>query len=96
MYISKEGNDWAGKAALIIGAKHGQNPQEWKGKDLQVSFTFYGIHPLRWDVDGRIKLALDTLAIKLGFDDRNVWQVYAKKLKGPEGVRIILEELPPK
>lgn len=95
MYISKEGNDWAEKAALVIGTKHSKDPYEWKGRDLQVSFTFYGIHPLRWDVDGRIKLALDTLAAKLGFDDRNVWQVYARKQKGPEGVRIILEEYSP-
>lgn len=93
MYISKEGNDWAEKAALIIGAKHGEDPYEWKGRDLQVSFTFYGPHPLRWDVDGRIKLALDTLAAKLDFDDRYIQAVHARKQKGPEGVHIVLEEL---
>lgn len=93
MYISKEGKEWSEKAALIIGVKHGEDPHEWKGKDLQVTFTFYGPHPLRWDVDGRIKTTLDTLATKLGFDDRYVWEVHVRKEKGPSGVSIILEEI---
>lgn len=93
MYISKEGNDWAEKAALIIGAKHGHDPQEWKGKFLRVSFTFYAKSILTYDVDGKIKICLDCLSRKLGFDDRFVMKLSAQKQKGPSGVLIVLEEL---
>ena len=92
MYISAEGKHWAEKAALIIGAKHGRNPQEWRNKELRVSLVFFDNHPLCWDVDGRIKITLDTLASKLGFDDRYIMELDAKKQKGPEGVLIRLEE----
>lgn len=93
MYISKEGNEWAEKAALIIGAKHGHNPQEWKDKLLRVSFIFYAKSILTYDVDGKIKLCLDTLSRKLQFDDRHVMELSAEKRKGPEGVHIVLEEI---
>lgn len=89
MYKSQEANDWAAKAALIIGSEAGFS--DWKDKE-----EFYNIEiifsQLRCDVDGPVKLVIDTLSQKLGFNDNRIKKQSSEKFDlGYRGVWIILE-----
>jgi crossover junction endodeoxyribonuclease RusA len=46
---------------------------------LGVYMTFYFETPMRRDLDGGLKIALDTIATSLGFDDRNVVDLHLTK-----------------
>lgn len=50
---------------------------------LGVYMTFYFETPMRRDLDGGLKIALDTIATSLGFDDRNVVDLHLTKQIDP-------------
>ena len=77
VYKTSAARAWAEQAALIIGAAN--QGREWSGYWLEVVFDVYMPNVAWRDVDNCIKLALDTLAAKLGFDDRYVLSVSANK-----------------
>ena len=77
VYKTHAARAWAEEAALIIGAAN--QGRDWSGYWLEVVFDIYMPNVAWRDVDNCIKLALDTLAAKLGFDDRYILSVCANK-----------------
>lgn len=61
------------------------------GNLLGVYFTFYFKTPLKRDLDGGLKIALDTVADALGFDDRNVVDMHLTKQIDPLHPRVEIE-----
>lgn len=72
IYLSKEAVAWSTPAALIIGAEAAK--QGWKKEHDNYGFilVFSGS---KLDTDAPIKLVLDTLSRKLGFDDKIVSEI---------------------
>lgn len=58
---------------------------------LGVYMTFYFKTPMRRDLDGGLKIALDTIATNLGFDDRNVVDLHLSKQIDPLHPRVEIE-----
>lgn len=58
---------------------------------LGVYLTFYFETPMRRDLDGGLKIALDTIATHLGFDDRNVVELHLTKQIDPLNPRLEVE-----
>ena len=54
-------------------------------------FTFYFETPMRRDLDGGLKIALDALATSLGFDDRSVVDIHLTKQIDPLHPRLEVE-----
>lgn len=90
LYKSARANKWAEDAGLIIGAEAGK--QEWK--DTSKYYSIYiRFSNFRQDVDAPIKLVIDTVTAKLGFDDKRIVKQCSEKInyKEKEGVWISLE-----
>lgn len=58
---------------------------------IGVYLTFYFTTPMRRDLDGGLKIALDTLATNLGFDDRAVVDLHLTKQIDPLHPRLEVE-----
>lgn len=58
---------------------------------LGVYMTFYFETPMKRDLDGGLKIALDTIATNLGFDDRNVVDLHLTKQIDPLHPRLEVE-----
>lgn len=58
---------------------------------LGVYLTFYFETPMRRDLDGGLKIALDALADSLGFDDRTVVDLHLTKQIDPLHPRLEVE-----
>jgi len=58
---------------------------------LGVYLTFYFTTPMRRDLDGGLKIALDALAESLGFDDRSVVDLHLTKQIDPLHPRLEVE-----
>jgi Holliday junction resolvase RusA-like endonuclease len=81
VYLTEYANTWSAKAALIIGAKAGL--VGWYHR-----FTSYGLLLIfsgsGLDVDAPVKLVMDTLTRKLGFDDSLIVEQASLRLNSPE------------
>lgn len=90
MFKSSEANLWATQAALLIGAKAGE--VDWKDDsqfyEISIKFT-----NLRQDSDAPIKLIIDTLSQKLGFNDKRIMKQCSEKVEGE--IKGVLIELKP-
>ena len=79
IYMTAEGKAWKTGAQLAVQAADNQPEGFWKGKQLFVSLTFFYKSTLIHDIDGLVKLALDSVADGLGFDDRYVFPLLLNK-----------------
>lgn len=92
--LSKEANTWkkdAAKALKMLRDKSVISPVEehaFQTNLLGVYMTFYFTTPMRRDVDGGVKITLDTIAEALGFDDRNVVDMHLTKQIDPLHPRV--------
>ncbi len=91
VYLTHEARKWAKDAALIIGAEAGRTGWEDSGGEYEIEIIMYGS---RLDVDAPIKLVIDTLTRKLGFDDVRVTKQSSKTVRetDKEGVWVTLTE----
>lgn len=91
MYKDASALEWAKGAALIIGAEAGvQNFQFNIKSKYKVEFDFAA---KGYDVDAPLKLILDTLCQKLGFNDKYISETTIRKSsKVQEGIIIKLYE----
>lgn len=91
MYKDSSALEWAQGAALIIGAEAGVQDFQFNIKSkykIQIDFASKG-----YDVDAPLKLILDTLCQKLGFDDKHISETTIKKsTELEEGIIIKLYE----
>lgn len=93
MYKTQAAKVWAKDAALIIGSAN--QGREWTGYWLEVTLDIC-LPNLAWrDLDNCAKLTLDTLAKKLGFDDRYILSLHLHKWPTDEKLRIRLKKLCP-
>lgn len=89
LYKSEEATAWENDAALIIGSEAAR--QEWADNSefyqIEIKFSNW-----RQDVDAPVKLILDCISQKLGFNDKRIMKQCSEKvnLKEP-GVLITLE-----
>jgi len=92
VYLTHEARAWSKGAALVIGAEAGRIGWEDYGGDYEIQITMYGS---RLDVDAPIKLIIDTVTRKLGFDDSRVIMQSSKTVRDTdkEGAQIVLREL---
>ncbi|MDQ3442940.1 MAG: RusA family crossover junction endodeoxyribonuclease, partial [Chloroflexota bacterium] len=58
---------------------------------IGVYLTFYFETPMRRDLDGGLKIALDAMASGLGFDDRKVVDIHLTKRIDPLRPRLEVE-----
>lgn len=92
--LSKVANTWkkdARKALSMMRDKSTISPVEehaFQTNLLGVYMTFYFTTPMRRDVDGGVKITLDTIAEALGFDDRNVVDMHLTKQIDPLHPRV--------
>lgn len=92
--LSKVANTWkkdANKALKAMRDKSVISPVEehaFQTNLLGVYMTFYFSTPMRRDVDGGVKITLDTIAEALGFDDRNVVDMHLTKQIDPLHPRV--------
>ncbi|MCA9834267.1 MAG: RusA family crossover junction endodeoxyribonuclease [Thermomicrobiales bacterium] len=95
--LSKEANTWkkdATKALKMLRDKSVISPVEehaFQTNLLGVYMTFYFTTPMRRDVDGGVKITLDTVAEALGFDDRNVVDMHLTKQIDPLHPRVEID-----
>lgn len=92
--LSKVASTWkkdANKALAMMRNKSVISPVEehaFQNNLLGVYMTFYFSTPMRRDVDGGVKITLDTIAEALGFDDRNVVEMHLTKQIDPLHPRV--------
>lgn len=92
--LSKVASTWkkdATKAMAMMRDKSVISPVEehaFQNNLLGVYMTFYFTTPMRRDVDGGVKITLDTIATALGFDDRNVVDMHLTKQIDPLNPRV--------
>lgn len=92
--LSKIANTWkkdATKAMQMMRDKSVISPVEehaFQTNLLGVYMTFYFSTPMRRDLDGGVKITLDTIAEALGFDDRNVVDMHLIKQIDPLHPRV--------
>lgn len=95
--LSKVANTWkkdALKAIQMMRDKSIISPVQehaFQNNLLGVYMTFYFTTPMRRDVDGGVKITLDTIATALGFDDRNVVDMHLTKQIDPLHPRVEIE-----
>lgn len=92
MYKSAEANLWSAQAALLIGAKAGESNwvDDSQHYELSIIFTNW-----RLDIDAPIKLVVDCLSQKLGFNDNRITKLTIEKNKSiGKGVYLELKPLP--
>lgn len=95
--LSKVANTWkkdAHKALSMMRDKSVISPVEehaFQTNLLGVYMTFYFATPMRRDIDGGVKITLDTIATALGFDDRNVVDMHLTKQIDPLHPRVEVE-----
>lgn len=82
LYKSSESKTWSDSASQII--KNAANLIGWEHKEGNLYKVYISFTNLRMDVDGPIKLVLDTLAQSLDFNDKIIQQVCIEKLKSEE------------
>jgi Holliday junction resolvase RusA-like endonuclease len=88
VYKSDQAVAWQNGAALIIGSEAGK--QDWKDDSKYYEIEIIFQHP-RLDVDAPVKLVIDTVATKLGFNDGRIIKQSSEKIIGDfEQVEIIL------
>lgn|SRR3990167_2748166 len=85
-YKSEKAKRWEEDAAYIIGSE----AQEWEDKS-----EWYGINITlcnsNYDVDSSIKIVIDTISRKLGFNDKRILKQCSEKVKSDEkGIMIEL------
>ncbi len=87
-YKAKEIKEWQAQAALIIGSAAAE--QEWKD-DSEYYEIIIEFNNFRQDFDAPIKLITDTVALKLGFNDKRIMKgSIEKKVSEQDGVLIKL------
>lgn len=92
--LSKVASTWkkdAMKAMAMMRDKSVISPVEehaFQNNLLGVYMTFFFATPMRRDVDGGVKITLDTIATALGFDDRNVVDMHLTKQIDPLHPRV--------
>lgn len=95
--LSKVANTWkkdANKALAMMRDKSIISPVEehaFQNNLLGVYMTFYFSTPMRRDLDGGVKITLDTIAEALGFDDRNVVDMHLTKQIDPLHPRVEID-----
>ena len=95
--LSKTASAWKKDATKVISMLRDRStisPVEEKALAnalLGVYMTFYFETPMRRDLDGGLKIALDTLATNLGFDDRAVVDLHLTKQIDPLHPRLEVE-----
>jgi crossover junction endodeoxyribonuclease RusA len=95
--LSKVARTWkkdATKAISMLRDRSTISPveeRELANNLLGVYMTFYFTTPMRRDLDGGLKIALDTIATNLGFDDRNVVDLHLTKQIDPLHPRLEVE-----
>lgn len=91
---AKDFKKQAGNVILLLQQQSKITPVEEKALAnnlLGVYMTFYFETPMRRDLDGGLKIALDTIATSLGFDDRNVVDLHLTKQIDPLHPRLEVE-----
>lgn len=95
--LSKVASTWKKDAAKAMGMMRDKSiisPVEehaFQTNLLGVYMTFYFSTPMRRDLDGGVKITLDTIAEALGFDDRNVVDMHLTKQIDPLNPRVEVE-----
>jgi crossover junction endodeoxyribonuclease RusA len=95
--LSKVARTWkrdATKAISMLRDRSTISPveeRELANNLLGVYMTFYFATPMRRDLDGGLKIALDTIATNLGFDDRSVVDLHLTKQIDPLHPRLEVE-----
>ncbi|RJQ27299.1 hypothetical protein C4577_01655 [Candidatus Parcubacteria bacterium] len=78
MYKTAKATGWSEKASLIIGARAGE--EGWE--DIEEAYEIYmGICGSKADVDAPVKLIMDTVSKKLGFNDNKFYKQTSEKIK---------------
>lgn len=95
--LSRIASTWkkdATKAMQMMRDKSIISPVEehaFQNNLLGVYMTFFFATPMRRDLDGGVKITLDTIAEALGFDDRNVVDMHLTKQIDPLHPRVEVE-----
>ena len=88
-YKSTEAKNWQLGASHIIGSISGVTGWE----DNSDFYQLIIIHKSQHDIDAPVKLAIDTLCLKLGFNDKRILDLHLTKVMGneiEEGLTMIL------
>ncbi len=89
-YMSQRSREWADKAALIIGSEASR--QGWLSAFSHYRIKISLAKTYRFDLDAPIKLVIDTISRKLGFNDKCVDLIICERAASlEEGVQILLE-----
>jgi len=95
--LSKPSQSFKRDAGKLISAMREQGQlapdieRRLKDSLIGVYLTFYFETPMRRDLDGGLKIALDVLATNLGFDDRAVVDLHLTKQIDPRHPRLEIE-----
>lgn len=92
--VARDFKKKAGNVILLLQQQSKITPVEeraFANNLLGVYMTFYFETPMRRDLDGGLKIALDTIATGLGFDDRNVVDLHLTKQIDPLHPRLEVE-----
>jgi len=101
IYLTQSGRIYKKEVGDALRKLGVELPEPLRDRPLRVrcAFAFERLwerpgHPVRLDVDNRLKVLLDALAEALDWDDKWVWEIVASKHEGPvERVVVELERL---
>jgi crossover junction endodeoxyribonuclease RusA len=95
--LSKEASAWKKQVAAAVenAVSHDaallDEIQEMQGTPLGIDFAFHFPSPRRRDLDGGLKIALDSICGALGLDDRDVVDIHLAKFLDPLDPRLDAE-----
>jgi crossover junction endodeoxyribonuclease RusA len=95
--LSKEAAAWKKQAVAAVenAVSHDatllDEIQDMQGTPLGVDFAFHFSSPRRRDLDGGLKIALDSICGALGLDDRDVVDIHLAKFIDPRNPRLEAE-----
>ena len=93
--LTTQARQWRDEMQLLVRQAAMRRGLAWH-RTTRLAVEIEVSSPRLWtfDLDGRLKLALDALAAGLGVDDRYIVQLQARKIRGPERLRIRAQEVP--
>jgi len=90
-YKTREAKDWEDIVFLSLPRATSKRIQQMKKKSFGLKVAFYTSNVKRKDLDNMLKLFIDTLAKKYGFNDKQIH--YIEAIKYESGEEKIIGEL---
>lgn len=84
IYKTKEAKEWEKAVFYLLPRRQRKFLEKIKKGPLGLQVHFYCKKAKKFDLDNQLKLLIDILQAKYGFNDRNIWYIEAIKFESEE------------